>query len=68
MPAAISPRSSRPTACAGLRETTAMGTLLAVHLGFVAALFLTLPYGKMVHGVYRLLARIQNAAEQRAQG
>jgi len=49
-----------------LRETTAMGTLLAVHLGFVAGLFLTLPYGKMVHGVYRLLALIQNAAEARA--
>jgi citrate/tricarballylate utilization protein len=33
-----------------------MGSLLAVHLGFVLALFATLPYGKMVHGVYRLLA------------
>lgn len=39
-----------------LRHTGAMGTLLAVHLGFVLALFVTLPYGKMVHGVYRLLA------------
>jgi citrate/tricarballylate utilization protein len=49
-----------------LRETSAMGVLLAVHLGFVAALFATLPYSKMVHGVYRLLALIQNAAEARA--
>lgn len=51
-----------------LRETNAMGTLLAIHLGFVLAFFLTLPYGKMVHGVYRLLALIQNAAEARTSG
>ena len=36
-----------------LRETAAMGILLAVHLGFVFALFLTMPYGKFVHGLYR---------------
>jgi citrate/tricarballylate utilization protein len=48
-----------------LRETAAMGTLLAVHLGFVLALFLTLPYGKMVHGIYRFLALVQDAAERR---
>ena len=39
-----------------LRETSAMGSLLVVHLGFVLALFAALPYSKMVHGVYRLLA------------
>ena len=39
-----------------LRETAAMGWLLVVHLGFVMALFLTLPYGKFVHGVYRSAA------------
>ena len=49
-----------------LRETSVMGTLLAVHLGFVLALFVTLPYGKMVHGVYRLLALVQDAAERKA--
>ena len=27
-----------------------MGLLLVVHLGVVLALFLTLPYGKFVHG------------------
>ena len=48
-----------------LRETSAMGTLLAVHLGFVLALFVTLPYGKMVHGVYRFLALVQDAGERR---
>jgi citrate/tricarballylate utilization protein len=49
-----------------LRETGVMGTLLAVHLGFVLALFVTLPYGKMVHGVYRFLALVQDAAERKA--
>jgi citrate/tricarballylate utilization protein len=42
-----------------------MGTLLAIHLGFVLALFVTLPYGKMVHGVYRFLALVQDAGERR---
>ena len=36
-----------------LRETAAMGPLLSIHLGFVFALFITLPYGKFVHGLYR---------------
>ncbi len=49
-----------------LRETSAMGTLLAIHLGFVLAFFIALPYSKMVHGVYRLLALIQDASERRA--
>jgi citrate/tricarballylate utilization protein len=47
-----------------LRATPAMGTLLAFHLGFVLALFITLPYGKFVHGVYRYAALVRNAAEQ----
>jgi citrate/tricarballylate utilization protein len=46
------------------RHTGAMGTLLAIHLGFVYALFVTLPYGKMVHGVYRLLALVRHHAER----
>ena len=33
-----------------------MGWMLAVHLGAVMALFVTLPYGKFVHGLYRLAA------------
>jgi len=47
----------------GLRDSAAMGILLAVHLGFVLALFLVLPYGKFVHGVYRLGALVHYAAE-----
>jgi citrate/tricarballylate utilization protein len=47
-----------------LRSTSLMGTLLAVHLGFVLALFITMPYGKFVHGVYRYAALLKNANEQ----
>jgi citrate/tricarballylate utilization protein len=46
-----------------LRETQAMATLLVVHLGVVLALFLTLPYGKFVHGLYRTAALVKHAQE-----
>ncbi|MBO6522015.1 MAG: tricarballylate utilization 4Fe-4S protein TcuB [Rhodospirillales bacterium] len=49
-----------------LRETAAMGTLLAVHLGIVLGMFVTFPYGKMVHAVYRLGALIKFAHERRS--
>jgi citrate/tricarballylate utilization protein len=39
--------------------------VLALHLGAVMALFLTLPYGKMVHGFFRWLALARHAVEQR---
>jgi citrate/tricarballylate utilization protein len=48
-----------------LRETALMGTLLAVHLGIVLALFATFPYGKMAHAVYRLGALVKFAHERR---
>jgi citrate/tricarballylate utilization protein len=48
------------------RETAAMGALLALHLGFVFALFITLPYGKFVHGLYRFLALVRYARERQA--
>jgi citrate/tricarballylate utilization protein len=47
-----------------VRATPAMGTLLAIHLGFVLALFITMPYGKFVHTVYRYAALVKNAIEQ----
>ncbi len=48
-----------------LRDTGAMGILLAVHLGVVFALFLSLPYGKFVHGLYRYLALVKYANERK---
>jgi citrate/tricarballylate utilization protein len=47
------------------RNTSAMGPLLALHLGFVFALFITLPYGKFVHGLYRFAALVRYARERR---
>ncbi len=47
------------------RDSTAMGALLAVHLGMVMALFLTLPYGKFAHGFYRCAALLKWAIEKR---
>jgi citrate/tricarballylate utilization protein len=49
-----------------LRHTGAMGMLLALHFGLVLALFVAMPYSKMVHGVYRGLALLRHARERRA--
>jgi len=48
-----------------LRDTAWMGMLLAVHLGVVLGLFLSLPYGKFVHALYRFAALVKYAAERR---
>ena len=48
-----------------LRAQGAMGVLLVIHLGAVLALFLTLPYGKFVHGIYRTAALLKYANESR---
>lgn len=47
------------------RDTGAMALLLAVHLGVVMALFLTLPYGKFAHGIFRGAALLKFAIEKR---
>ena len=47
-----------------LRETAAMGSLLAIHLGIVMTLFLMMPYGKFVHGLYRSAAILKYALER----
>jgi len=47
------------------RDGGAMALLLAIHLGVVLALFLTLPYGKFAHAVYRVAALLKYAVERR---
>jgi len=42
-----------------LRERPYMPTLLVVHLVVVLALFITFPYGKFVHGIYRAAALLK---------
>jgi citrate/tricarballylate utilization protein len=49
-----------------LRDTQALGTVLALHLGTVAAIFVTAPYGKFVHFYYHGLALIRNRIEQKS--
>lgn len=48
-----------------VRGTALMPFLLALHLGTVMALFLTLPYSKFAHGVYRSAALLKWAIEKR---
>jgi len=47
-----------------LRATPLMGTLLVVHIGLVVGLFITMPYGKFLHAVYRYVALVRHALEQ----
>jgi citrate/tricarballylate utilization protein len=47
------------------RDAGAMAPLLALHLGIVMALFLTLPYGKFAHGFYRAAALLKWSIEKR---
>ena len=47
------------------RSSAAMPLLLAFHLGVVMALFLTLPYGKFAHGLFRGAALLKWSIERR---
>ena len=47
------------------RSSAAMPLLLALHLGVVMALFLTLPYGKFAHGLFRGAALLKWSIERR---
>jgi citrate/tricarballylate utilization protein len=49
----------------GFRETTLMPLMLALHLGFVMAFFLTMPYSKFAHGFYRCAALFKSYLETR---
>lgn len=46
------------------RETPALATLLVIHLAVILSLFITMPFGKFVHGLYRLGALIKYAKEK----
>ncbi|GLV14462.1 tricarballylate utilization protein B [Alicyclobacillus hesperidum] len=48
-----------------LRKTSVMGPVLVIHLSFVAALFFTAPYSKFGHFIYRCLALVRYAEEER---
>lgn len=47
-----------------LRDSWLMGSALTIHLGIIAAFFITAPYGKMVHSMYRSLALVIHRIEQ----
>jgi len=51
-----------------LRDTRFMALWLAIHLGTVMALFLTMPYGKFAHAVFRGAALLKYAIEKRLSG
>ena len=48
-----------------MRDSSVMAYLLICHLGLVMGLFLTMPYGKFAHGIYRTAALLKNAIEKR---
>ena len=48
-----------------VKQTPALPIALSVHLGAVMALFLTLPYGKFAHGIYRSAALLKWSMERR---
>jgi citrate/tricarballylate utilization protein len=48
----------------GLRQSPAMGILIVIHLSLVMTFFLTMPYGKFVHGIYRSGALLKWALER----
>jgi citrate/tricarballylate utilization protein len=48
-----------------LRDTPAMGVLLVVHLATVLALYISAPYGKFAHFLYRYASLVQNRVESR---
>jgi citrate/tricarballylate utilization protein len=47
-----------------LRTTPLLGTMLVLHIGVLTALYVTAPYGKLVHGVYRLGALLLHRIEE----
>lgn len=48
-----------------VRDTHLMGTMLILHLGLVLAFFITMPFGKFIHAVFRYITLVRNAQEQK---
>lgn len=48
-----------------VKATPYLPLVLATHLGVVMALFLTLPYGKFAHGIFRMAALLRHHVEKR---
>lgn len=57
--------SASGLALLAFRDTTALGLLLAIHLGLVMAFFLTMPYSKFAHGIFRSAALLKYSIEKR---
>jgi citrate/tricarballylate utilization protein len=57
--------SASGLALLAFRETNALGLLLAIHLGLVMAFFLTMPYSKFAHGIFRSAALLKHSIEKR---
>jgi citrate/tricarballylate utilization protein len=57
--------SASGLALLAFRETGALGLLLAIHLGLVMAFFLTMPYSKFAHGIFRSAALLKYSIEKR---
>jgi len=57
--------SASGLALLAFRESMALGLLLAIHLGLVMAFFLTMPYSKFAHGIFRSAALLKYSIEKR---
>lgn len=57
--------SASGLALLAFRDTRALGLMLAIHLGLVMAFFLTMPYSKFAHGIFRSAALLKYAIEKR---
>ena len=57
--------SASGLALLAFRESAALGLLLAIHLGLVMAFFLTMPYSKFAHGIFRSAALLKYSIEKR---
>jgi len=64
--AALAGVAATGLALLAFRDGPAMGLLLALHLGTVLGLAVTLPFGKLSHGAYRAAALLRSAAERAA--